>query len=101
MLGQTFQILANKHRRRLLTELLHSRGDGSICVPEEVVDEEQTLENADVALRHQHLPLLEEAQFVRWNTDTQTVERGAKFDEICPLLTLLTANSQTLPGEWV
>ncbi|SDK44676.1 DUF7344 domain-containing protein [Natronorubrum texcoconense] len=100
MLDLTFQILSNKQRRQLLTKLLESRNDTGVCVPEEVVDEDQQLEEATLELRHRHLPLLEEAQFVEWNSSRHTVERGAKFGEIRPLLRLLTTNPHNLPGEW-
>ena len=101
MLDLTLQILANKQRRRILTELFESRRGHGVCVPEEVADEETELEDLYTEICHAHLPLLEDAQLVTWNADTHTVERGAKFDDVCPLLDVLTTNTHKLPGEWV
>ena len=100
MIDLTFRVLSNEHRRRILTELLEVHKNGGVCVPEEVVAEEEELDTVHVALTHRHLPLLEETGFVEWDVSAHIVHRGDKFDEVRPLLRLLTANPHKLPGEW-
>lgn len=41
-----------------------------------------------VAMRHLHLPVLEEKGFVRWDRETDRVTRGPRFAELEPLLRL-------------
>ncbi len=53
-----------------------------------------------VDLHHVHLPLLEEYGFITWDRATGRVTRGPQFQKIGPLLELLAAHADELPGEW-
>lgn len=53
----------------------------------------------DIALRHNHLPKLEDAGLIEWDPDAGTVSRGPQFEEVEPLLRLLAANADALPGD--
>lgn len=89
-MDEIFDALSNAHRRRLLVALLEGgpQGDG-VAVPEDIHEEEQTLETLRSECYHSHLPRLEEAGFVRWNRETNQVSRGPAFDEIRPVLELI------------
>lgn len=43
----------------------------------------------DVAFYNKHLPNLDEAGYIRWDRDRSTIEKGHRFDEIQPILTVL------------
>lgn len=43
----------------------------------------------DVALYNIHLPKLDEAGYICWDRERSTIEKGPRFDEIRPLLTVL------------
>lgn len=53
-----------------------------------------------IALHHTHLPCLEEAEVIDWNSETGTVFKGPKFDEIRPLLRLMQDHESKLPDDW-
>lgn len=50
-------------------------------------------------LHHRHLPKLEDAGYVNWTPDSQTVRRGPRFDDIEPVLGLLYTHQDDLPDE--
>jgi len=54
-----------------------------------------------VALRHLHIPVLEDHGLVRWNPETRRVTRGPRFEEAEPLLEQLRGLQDELPGRWV
>lgn len=43
----------------------------------------------DVALYNIHLPKLDETGYIRWDRERSMIEKGPRFDEIRPLLTVL------------
>jgi hypothetical protein len=89
-------------RRRLLVALLErSASDEAVRVPEDVHRGDRELEALKFDLYHVHLPLLESADYVRWDRETHEVERGDAFDEIRPVLRVLHDNRDDLPDGWV
>jgi hypothetical protein len=52
-----------------------------------------------VSMRHVHLPKLHQYGFVDWDRERDVVGRGPAFDEIEPLLDVLTANRDSLAME--
>jgi len=98
-MDQYITALSDVQRRRILVELLDRdlQTDGGTLPPETVV--EKTHEEAE--LYHNHLPWLADADFVRWNRNTNEVVEGPRFEEIEPLIELLDDNATQLPGNWV
>ncbi|RQG98481.1 transcriptional regulator [Natrarchaeobius oligotrophus] len=66
----------------------------------EFVADDDSLNQFKLELYHTHLPKLADSGFVDWNTQTKTITRGSQFDEIEPLLTLLTNHQDELPLDW-
>jgi len=54
-----------------------------------------------VAMRHLHLPTLEEAGFIRWDRENDRVTKGPRFEEVEPLLHRLREVREDLPDGWV
>jgi hypothetical protein len=52
-------------------------------------------------MQHVHLPKLADHGFIDWDQDTQRVTKGPQFDEIEPLLTVLSENQDVLPDRGV
>lgn len=50
-----------------------------------------------VTMRHVHLPVLEEREFVRWNREKQWVAKGPRFDELEPFIELFREIRRDLP----
>lgn len=97
-MDEYFEALANIHRRRLLVALLdHNPQQEPISVPEDVHEGETEVEVLQAKFYHSHLSRLEKAGLIRWNMDAHEVVKGAKFDEIRPLLELLQDRGGELP----
>ncbi|WP_226003984.1 DUF7344 domain-containing protein [Natrinema salinisoli] len=101
-----FDALADRHRRRLLIELL----DGDRRYVSKLTGVSRDLAEADeellrkclsneglvsqadeeLLLKHQiHLPKLAEYGFVEWDRDEHVVTRGPRFDDVRPVLEFL------------
>jgi len=52
-----------------------------------------------IQLEHVHLPKLDEAGFIEWERDTDTIRRGPLFDKVEPVLQLLAANQHRFPDD--
>lgn len=94
----TLDALGDEYRRRLLALLLDQE---TVAVPEELHLGEESLDQLHLALRHQHLPRLEAADFVDWDSATQRVTRGPKFDEIAPVVELLRDHARERGDPWL
>ncbi|WP_436908961.1 DUF7344 domain-containing protein [Halosimplex marinum] len=109
--SNTFCILSNPVRRyvldyldeqetpvsldRLATRVVawHTEGD-----PDAVDD--ATLTEIRTALYHVHLPKFAEAGYIEWDVDSRTIRQGPNFDEIGPLLRLMSDHEDELPTGW-
>lgn len=97
-----FTALHDRLRRRLLIALLKQEShSGRIIVPEEIHEGEKELDELQVELFHEHLPLLEDANFINWDRNTHEVATGSDFSHIRPVLELLHNSQENLPDGWV
>lgn len=79
------EALSKQARRFVLLTLLEAEPEDSIDILERtILNEEQR-----IALRHSHLPKLDQDEFIEWDRDSNTIRRGENFSEIKPLLRLL------------
>ncbi|MFD1515538.1 DUF7344 domain-containing protein [Halomarina rubra] len=92
---ETFSLLTNVYRRRLLVALLsESRVDTADLVPDPAAE-------VPTRLHHVHLPKLDEADFVDWNRERDVVARGERYGAVEPLVRMLAENPSKLPPGWV
>ncbi|MFC7096515.1 DUF7344 domain-containing protein [Halobaculum marinum] len=96
-------VLANGYRRRLLAALLehNPQDDRDPQLPADTICSDEDLETLKIRMRHTHLPKLEGAGVVEWDREANSVRKGPHFDEIRPLLELMSAHADELPGCWV
>ena len=96
-----FRALASGHRRRLLLALIEHNPQEEVTVPEGVPLD--SVEGAELRseLYHNHLPLLEELEYIEWDHETHTVVKGPRFDEIRPLMELIDRHRDELPAGWL
>ena len=100
ILDELFDVLSNPPRRRILTALADANPrDEAEFVPGDFTSDERR-EEALMRLHHTHLPKLDEAGFVEWNSHSKTITRGPRLDEIAPLVELLIAHRDELPADW-
>lgn len=82
---QVFRALSHPVRRRILTSL----GERNPLDVEELAsmplgpDDGRTLA---VELHHRHVPHLDEAGFVEWDRETDTITRGPHFEAVQPVI---------------
>jgi hypothetical protein len=93
--------LSNFQRRKLLVALLeHNPQDDTPIVVSDDESERESLKMV-VEMEHMHLPKLAEYDFIEWDRENGEVKKGAKFDEIRPLLELLSRHEDELPEGWL
>ena len=99
-LDEQFEALGRPTRRRILTALVRANpGDeGELASLDFTGDERPN--DALMGLYHTHLPKLDEAEFIDWDPDSETITRGSRFHEIGPLVELLIAHRDELPSDW-
>ncbi len=86
--------LEDRSRRQILFELLeHDQVDSS------AVRSKVAREDLPVQLTHNHLPKLEDMEYIAWKRDEGRIERGPKFEEIQPTLQLLRRNRDQVPAD--
>jgi hypothetical protein len=52
-------------------------------------------------LRTEHLPLLESSGLIEWDREQDVIVRGEQFDEIRPILRLISNHENELPDDWL
>ncbi|AGN02065.1 hypothetical protein L593_10600 [Salinarchaeum sp. Harcht-Bsk1] len=57
-------------------------------------------ERARIAIHHTHLPKLEADGYVEWNPEDETIVKGPNWEEIAPLVELLSENEDEFPMQW-
>ena len=95
-MDRVMDILANRHRRLMVLSLKR----GGVETETDLMFRSSGREEAEMALRHTHLPKLEEAGYIEWNRETGEVSKGSRFDEIEPILELIENHSDELPPGW-
>lgn len=99
-LDELFDVLSKPPRRRILTALADANPRHEVeFVPQDFISDEQR-EDSLTSLHHTHLPKLAEAGFIEWNRGSKTITRGPRFDEIAPVIELLTTHRDELPVSW-
>jgi hypothetical protein len=99
-LDRAFDVLGHAYRRRVLhlVDEHSAAGESPLSVDDVVrrIDDE----GVALRLRHTHLPKLADIGYVEWDETSGTIRAGPVFDEIEPLVELLTRHQDELPGEW-
>jgi len=90
-------VLASKHRRDLLLELLEHNPQPVPTVADTTIEDDTT---DSLAIRHMHLPKLADYDLINWDTENHEITKGPNFDEIRPVLELLDDHSAALPADW-
>lgn len=101
--NRVFDALSAEPRRQLIVSLLDRSADESISLPEAAVNPNAPPDPEELRrdLYHRHLPMLEEGQFVEWETDPLTAVRGSRFDEVAVVLESLQATATDIPDSLV
>ncbi|WP_049972340.1 DUF7344 domain-containing protein [Haladaptatus cibarius] len=85
-LDAVFHVLSSAYRRRILFELDAGRlrvSEVSRRLEAEYGDDRDRIE---LAVRTIHLPKLADFEFIEWHSDSDEIRRGARFEEVRPVL---------------
>jgi len=101
-LGHALEALSNSYRRELLLALLeHNPQDDDDRDPLDIIDPPLEPEVLEIELFHKHLPKLEDRGFIEWDRDTGKIAKGPDWEDIEPVLRLITNHRDELPADWV
>jgi len=94
-----YEALSAEPRRMIIASLLDEPQGRRLPLPEaaESPNKPQDDETLRIELCHNHLPLLAEAGYVRWEQDPFVVQRGPRFEEPESIIEVLTDSLDALP----
>ncbi len=98
ILDTQLSVLSNHHRRRVLLALVDNAPQTTPTGSAAMVETDGGEQPQTIAMQHIHLPKLADHGFIDWDQETQRVTKGPQFDEIEPLLTVLSENQDVLPA---
>ena len=94
-----YEALSAEPRRMIISSLVDEPEERRLPLPAAAESPNQSTdaETLCVQLRHHHLPLLEDAGYVRWEREPFVVQRGPRFEEPAFLIELVTDSIDELP----
>ena len=93
---QIADALGDQARRHILVLLLdHNPVKQSEVVAKNDPREDEKLE---IQLIHTHLPRLDDMDYIGWNRDHGTIVKGPNWEEIEPVVRLLSDNRERIPS---
>lgn len=95
-LDRLFAALSDPLRRRILLLLEVQTPEPKLELDVDGIGRSGERRERQCALRHAHLPKLDDAGYVDWKRDRGTVRRGSRFDEAVPLLEYMREHTDEL-----
>ena len=96
---QLYDALSAQPRRMIIFSLLKHAEERRLPLPDaaQAPGTPMDAERLCLQLRHRHLPMLEDAGYIRWERDPFSVERGPYFEEPALVVSKMTEESTTYP----
>ncbi|WP_335998898.1 DUF7344 domain-containing protein [Halorientalis halophila] len=96
-----FSVLSDETRRHVLTTIAEcSPREASEFTPDELRSDENAAQRFESELYHRHLPRLDAAGVVSWDREADAIRRGPNFEEIRPLIELVSEREDEPASEW-
>ena len=101
--NNVFEALTAEPRRQLIAALVDAPADQPVVLPEAAASPtvHSDLDFLQVDLRHTHLPLLDDAGFVRYESEPFRAYRGPRFEEVATVIETLHDAAADLPDSLV
>ncbi|WP_276272684.1 hypothetical protein [Haloarcula litorea] len=98
---RVFQTLSAEPRRQIVVALEEAPPDRALSLPEAANPSylRRDPEELTVELVHSHLPVLARGDYVRWEREPFTVERGPAFEEVAVVFAALQDYATELPPQ--
>ena len=99
--NRVFEALSARPRRRVVSALADVPDERRVPLPDAIqpASMDRDRETLRVELRHQHLPMLADAGYVRWDANRLTVQPGPEFAEVGAVWETLVDSTDRLPAE--
>lgn len=96
---QFMSLLSAQPRRQIIASLIEAPDGARLSLPDAAINPDISInrEQYEIDLRHRHLPLLAEADYVRWRSDPFQVWRGLRFEEPAGVMRALVSADDHLP----
>lgn len=93
------EVLASQERRMILYSLKDAPAERRIPLPAAAMTPESSWdpERATLRLKHNHLPKLTDAGYVRWESDPFSVQQGPHFEEVEVMFDLIHDSINRFP----
>lgn len=100
-LDDVFEALSHPTRRQVLAQVKASNPLYVAALVESSRNEgNPRFDAAAIPINHVHLPKLADSGFIEWDREYDVIRKGPRFEEIAPVLELLAAHDDQLPGGW-
>lgn len=99
MLDEQFDVMADPVRRQVMCALM-KQPDDDLVVPDDIHEGSRSAEALRIELYHQHLPKLEERDYIQWEQPADRVDQDPRFSDIRPLLSVIETHADELPHDW-
>jgi hypothetical protein len=95
---RVLRALSEQPRRHLLLTLANEPPGARLTLPEAALSGhyDDSLRNLEISLRHQHLPVLDDAGYVEWEETPFRAVRGPNFEEAASVVTALVESAGDL-----
>lgn len=101
-LRTALRVLQAPYRRQLLIAMSNENPqDDEDRDPLDIVAPEDEPDVLETELVHNHLPMLEDEGYIKWDKDDNKITKGPNWDEIEPLIELLDEHRDELPDGWL
>lgn len=100
-LDRLFDVLSQANRRHILSLVGETdRRDGEGLVLGDLVADDGGSERRTLELVHVNLPKLEDAGYVTWDREGNSIRRGPRFEEVASVVELMQNHQESLPDAW-
>jgi len=101
--NRVFRATSAEPRRQLVVSLLDHPPREPVLLPESAINPNVPQDPAGLRreLVHHHLPMLEDMEFIAWDTDPFVASRGPRFDEVAVVFDSLHSFANDIPDSLV
>jgi hypothetical protein len=97
-LDRALDALSDRHRRSVLIALAEEGTDDVAAATARLADDAST-EVVKLRLHHHHLPKLDDLDYVAWDRESGSIDRGSQWGEVAPVLDVPATRDGPVAGD--